>query len=230
MAKAEFPRVLDKLAKAYGNLLPSFPTDPYEFIVWWNCGYPASDAACAKGWEKLTSEIGIEPDVLLKATPKSLAAALKAGGMVPEIRAERLKEIAAIVQDECGGDLRNALAGPLAKARKILKVFPGIADPGADRILLFARIAPIAAVPSNCVHVLSRVIQGKDNENYNAGYRDAQKAIAQAVPERFEPRARAYLLVKQHGQAICKRTNPKCEVCSIRTDCAFFSSLQRGST
>jgi len=38
-----------------------------------------------------------------------------------------------------------------------LKTFPGIGNPGADRILLFARIEPLAAVPSACPHVLVRV-------------------------------------------------------------------------
>src|SRR5271170_5016707 len=114
------PELLDKLEKFHGKHEPCWPEDPYEFIVWWHCGYPASDAACAKGWEKLTSDIGIEPRQLLEATPGRLASALKLGGMVPELRASRLKEIAMRVQDEFGGDLRAALAGPVSGARKIL--------------------------------------------------------------------------------------------------------------
>jgi len=47
------PDLLNKLEKHYGRQNPWWPTDPYEFIVWWHCGYPASDAACAKGWERL---------------------------------------------------------------------------------------------------------------------------------------------------------------------------------
>ena len=94
----------------------------------------------------MTKEIGIEPEQLLTASPANLASALRRGGMVPELRAVRLKEIAARVKDEFGGDLRAALVGPIAQVRKILKEFPSIADPGADRILLFAGIAPVAAV------------------------------------------------------------------------------------
>ena len=92
--------VLDRLEEFYGPQEPSFPTEPYEFLVWWYCGYPASDAACSKGWANLIREVGIEPEKLLKAKPAKLSAALKAGGMVPEIRAERLKELAMRVQDE----------------------------------------------------------------------------------------------------------------------------------
>jgi len=216
------PELLDKLETFYGKQEPCWPVDPYEFIVWWHCGYPASDAACQKGWDKLKAGIGTEPRKLLQATPRNLASALKPGGMVPELRALRLKEIAMRVKDAFGGDLRAALAGPLSEARKTLKKFPGIADPGADRILLFAGIAPLAAVPSNSTHVLVRLLYGQERENYGVNYREAQQAIAAEVPETFDARARAYLLLKHHGQRICKRTNPKCEECPVSSNCTYF--------
>jgi len=221
--------VLDKLEKFYGKQEPCWPVDPYEFIVWWHCGYPASDAACTKGWDKLKSEVGIEPHNLLAATPGKLASALKPGGMVPELRALRLKETAMRVKDEFGGDLRLALAGPLSEVRKTLKKFPGIADPGADRILLFAGITPIAAVPSNATQVLVRILYGPERGNYGANYREAQQAIAAEVPETFDALMRAYLLLKRHDQEICKRTKPKCEQCPVSSTCAFFAGHRRSS-
>lgn len=216
--------VLDRLENFYGPQEPLFPTEPYEFLVWWYCGYPASDAACSKGWANLTREVGIEPDKLLKAKPARLSAALKAGGMVPELRAERLKEVAMRVQDEFGGDLRTALVGPISQARKLLKSFHSIADPGADRILLFGGISPVAAVPSNCVHVLDRILHSSESKNYSAAYREAQRALAAELPENFDARTRAYLLLKTHGQETCKRTNPKCETCPVNSRCAFFAA------
>ena len=227
MRKAELtiPDLLDKLERFYGKQAPCWPVDPYEFIVWWQCGYPASDAACTKGWDKLKSEVGIEPHNLLAATPGKLTSAVKAGGMVPELRALRLKEIAMRVTDEFGGDLRAALVGPLSKARKTLKKFPCIADPGADRILVFAGITPVAAVPSNCPQVLVRVLSGQERENYSLNYREAQQAIAAEVPETFDARTRAYLLLKHHGQEICKRTKPRCEKCPVRSNCSFFAAF-----
>jgi endonuclease-3 len=217
------PDLLNRLEKFYGPQEPRFPLDPYEFLIWWHCGYPASDAACEKGWKNLKQQVGIEPHHLLAASPAKIANALKAGGMVPELRAQRLKEIAMRVKDEFGGDLRSALTGSLAKVRKTLKSFPGIADPGADRILLFAGIAPPAAVPSNCTHVLIRIMQGPEGENYSASYREAQRAIAAEVSETFDARMRAFMLLKIHGQQTCKRTNPKCEECPVKSKCDFFA-------
>lgn len=215
--------LLDRLELFHRPQEPCFPIDPYEFLVWWHCGYPASDVTCAKGWDRLRAEVGIEPGKLLHAKPAKLIAALKAGGMVPELRAQRLKEIAMRVDNEFGGDLRAGLAMSAAQARKELKKFPGIADPGADRILLFAGIAPIAAVPSNCPQVLVRILKGKESENYSANYREAQRLLNE-LPETLDARGRAYLLLKQHGQEICKRTKPKCEQCPVSSKCAYFAA------
>jgi endonuclease-3 len=223
------PKVLDTLEAFHGRQTPGWPVDPYLFLVWWHCGYPASDAACAKGWETLESQIGVGAEELLAANPSKMAAALKPGGMVPELRAMRLKEIAERVQKEFGGDLSGALrALPIAKARSALKKFPNIADPGADRILLFGGISPVAAVPSNCPHVLVRIEHGRERENYGVNYKEAQQSIAAGVAAKFDARMRAYLLLKCHGQTLCKRTNPKCGECPVSGSCAFAAGKKRG--
>src|ERR1017187_4742460 len=217
------PELLDKLEKFYGRQEPCWPVDPYEFIVWWQCGYPASDTTCAKGWDKLKREVGIEPDQLLAATTRQVASALKPGGMLPELRAMRVIETAMLVMDRFGGDLRAALTGgALTAARKTLKRFPGIADPGADRILLFAGIAPIAAIPSNATQVRARILNRQESAKYAVSYREAQQAIEAEVPKKIDARTRAYLLVKQHGQEICKRAKPKCEQCPVSANCEYF--------
>ena len=208
------PEILVRLEHHYGVQRPECPVDPYLFIVWWHCGYPPSDASCARGWEALR-KIGTSPKQLLAATPKKLAEALTAGGMVPELRAMRLKEIAQRIEREFEGDIRNNLT------RAALKKFPNIADPGADRILLFAGVSPIAAVPSNNPHVLVRVLRGKERENYGVNYKLAQDAIEHDVHATLDARQRAYLLLKEHGQRLCKRTNPKCGECPIRDSCRF---------
>ena len=214
---------MDTLEAFHGVQQPCWPTDPYLFLVWWHCGYPASDAACAKGWAALNSQVGVDPEQILAANPAKLALALKADGMVPELRAMRLKEIAERVHKEFGGDLRAALGGmPIAKARAALKKFPNIADAGVDRILLFAGISPVAAIPSNCPQVLVRIQAGKEPENYGKTYGEAQRMLAAEIPATFEARMRAYLLLKCHGQQICKRTKPKCGVCPVASSCAFL--------
>lgn len=227
-ATPSLPELLRKLESFYGKQEPAWPTDPYLFLVWWLSGYPQSEANCVKGYTSLEKEVGVEPRQLLAASPARLAEALRPGGMVPELRAMRLKQVAARVQDEYGGDLRAALVGPIAQVRKALKRFPNIADPGADRILLFGELAPVAAVPSNCPHVLVRIQRGQERENYGVTYREAQQAIEAEIPAKFDARTRAYLLLKRHGQEICKRTGPKCDQCPVSSGCAYFAGKHRG--
>ena len=224
MNRLSVAEVLNQLEAFYGKQAPFWPSDPYLFLMWWYCGYPASDAACTKGWEGLTAKIVAEPNEILATRPAVLAAALKPGGMFPELRAERMKEVTARIKDEFDGDLRGALTGPIARARKILKSFPSIGDPGADRILLFAKLQPVAAVPSNCTGVLVRIQSGKEAKNYNASYHAAQRMIDSEIAATFEARQRAYLLLKRHGQELCKRTHPKCEKCPVREACEFVSA------
>jgi endonuclease-3 len=222
-------QVLDELEGFYGQQTPDCPVDPYLFLVWWHCGYPASDAACTKGWTSLTTRIGTEPQQLLEAEPAKLALALKPGGMVPELRAMRLKEIAERVQREFDGDLEASLRKlGVSKARAALKKFPSIADPGAERILLFAGISPLAAVPSNCPQVLVRIQLGQERQNYGQTYKEAQSILEAEVPAKFDPRMRAYLLLKRHGQELCKRTNPKCGECPLAGSCSFAAGKLRG--
>jgi endonuclease III len=220
--------VLDRLEEFYGPQEPCWPVDPYAFLIWWHCGYPASDVTCQRGWDALRKRVGPAPRQILSATQADLAEALKAGGMVPELRAMRLQEIARRVENEFGGDLRGGLSGRIGDVRKILKRFPGIADPGADRILLFGHLKAVAAVPSNCTQVLVRIQSGLERENYGVNYREAQKLIEAEVPAQFHARTRAYLLLKQHGQTICKRGKPRCGECPFSGNCAYAAGKNRG--
>ena len=220
--------ILQRLETQYGTQAAHWPTDPYEFLVWWHCGYPQSDERCGKGWAALTTQMSIRPESILAAKPASLTSALKNGGMVPELRAVRLKEIARRVQDQLGGRLSGALQGTIADARNILKQFPNISDPGADRILLFAGITPVAAVPSNNPLVVIRVLYGRERKNYKVNYRESQQVIEQEIPADLKQRRRAYLLLKRHGQELCKLTNPKCHECPVRADCAYYAGNLKG--
>src|SRR2546427_3186567 len=92
--------VLDSLEKMYGPQRATGPTDPYEMIVYLNCGYPASDAWCSKGFDVLKREVGLSPRELLAAPRARLAKLLRLGGIFPDQRVERLQEIARRVKGD----------------------------------------------------------------------------------------------------------------------------------
>jgi endonuclease III len=221
-------RILDLLEKAYGKQRLDEPTDPYEMVIYRNAGYPQSDANCARGFAALKSQIGLKPADVLRATDPKLRAAATAGGMMPEARAERWKEIAARVEGEFGGDLAAVLKSGMKEAKKALKKFPTIADATAEKILLFTRTAPVAALPSNCLDVPLRLGYGRAEKNWAASYRSAQEGVAAELPENFEARMRAYLLLKEHGRRVCKRSRPRCEECCVTAECAYFVRKRGG--
>lgn len=223
--------ILDALEARYGPQTPLAPTDPYRFLVWWHCGYPPAEARCEQGWQALKHEIGVEPQVLRAARPARLARVLGAGGLVPQLRAARVREVATRVLEDFAGDLAAGLArlSP-AQAHAALRKFPGIGPPGADRIVLFAGLAPLAAVPSSCPYVLPRILSGRVAAEYRASYAQAQRAIEAGIPATFTLRQRAYLLVLRHGRELCKRARPQCALCPLAQGCRFNRAGDRRRT
>ena len=225
-------QILESLEQLYGPQKPAGPGDPYEMIIYLNCGYPATDLSFSKGFDALKREVGLSPKEILAAPKAKLAKLMRLGGIVPELRAERLKEIARMAKVEFHGDLHAALkkcmqeekkqAGKgIHAAKKVLQKFPVIGEPSAEKILLFSKLAPVAAVPSACVGVPMRLWFGQEGKNYAADYRAARDVLNAELPEAFEARQRAYLLLKKHGQQICKRSKPKCEICPLTGQCAY---------
>ena len=226
---APVSEVLGRLESHYGPQSPNWPVDPYGFLIWWHSGYPQSDDRCTKGWKSLNRSIGVHPDEILQATIASLAFALRSGGLFPEARAERVREVATRVKKEFGGDLGAHLRGPVSATRKLLTTFPGIATAGADRILLFAGLAPVPAIPSNCPHAVVRILDGADPATYPATYKRASELISLNLPESFDDRARAYLLLKRHGQELCKRS-PRCVACPLNRSCRYAAANKKPAT
>jgi endonuclease III len=227
--------ILAELEKLYGPQKLAGPSDPCEMILFLNCAYPATDAKCAKGFEILKHEAGITPNEILAAPKAKLAKLLSSTGMFPAQRVDRLKQIARIVKKKAGGNLKSALKKIIPKkserdgkelrtAKKLLQEFPVIGEPSAEKILLFAKLAPVAAVPSACVGVPMRLWFAGEGKNYAADYRQARELLNSGLPETFESRQRAYLLLKKHGQEICKRSVPKCEICPVAAHCAYLQA------
>jgi len=176
----------------------------------------------------------LKPENILEAPKTKLTKLTRLGGIVPELRAEKLKEIARMAKNEFGKDLLAMLKRWMLEEKKqpgkgirgaksVLQKFPVIGEPGAEKILLFSKLAPVAAVPSACVSVAIR-LWGGTGKNYAADYRVAREILSAGLDETFEARQRAYLLLKKHGQEICKRSTPKCEICPLTRQCAYFQA------
>src|SRR6266851_5850207 len=122
--RPSLPKIVSQLAAYYGNPEPPITTDPFELILLENIAYLVSDDRREHAFKTLRQHAGTKPHEILAASHDEILQATNLGGMHPEQRVNRLREIALIAMDEFGGDLRPALNLPLAKAKRALESFP----------------------------------------------------------------------------------------------------------
>ena len=215
-----FPKLVDRLQQHYGLPAPPPSTEPLELIIWENIAYLASDKRRAEAFAILKRTIGTRPEEILDAQHSALAAIGRAG-ILPDVSAEKLLAIAKIAYEEFDSDLHSALKKPLPQAKKALKRFPGIGDPGAEKILLFTRSYALMALESNGLRVLCRVGFADEQKDYSATYRSIQDAIRGQLPKDYDSLIRIHQLLRQHGQELCKRSKPCCTKCPVRDICNY---------
>ena len=213
------PDAIAGLSKLYSITPPL--TDPFQQILWDNIGYLIDDDRRAVLFEEFRVTIGFDPASILAARRASLLLIARKGGMNPETRVERWREIAAIVVRECKGDLAGHLRtlAP-AKARTLLKRFPAIGNPGADKVLLFCGLDARPSVESNGLRVLVRLGLVPMAASYAKTYKSAAAAIGAFATRGREWLMTCHTLLREHGRVLCKRNNPRCIACPLDSICA----------
>jgi endonuclease-3 len=195
-------------------------TDPLALIVWENVGYLVDGARRQALFEEFRGRIGLDARAIASAPQATLLDIAERGGMNPPERARRLRAIAERIVETCDGDLAAELkALPTPKARALLKSFPAIADPGADKILLFGGYDLRPALDSNGLRVLVRLGFCTERASYTTTYREGVEAVrAQGVMDRDWLIA-AWVALREHGKALCKRAEPICMACPVEAGC-----------
>jgi endonuclease-3 len=219
IAHPDLRGVIAELALRYAR--PQILTDPLQQILWENIGYLIDDERRVVLFEEFAGRVGLTPGQIEAADDATLLDIARRGGMRPETRVLRWRKIAEIVESRAGGDLSGALrALPLAKARALLKAFPVIGDPGADKILLFAGIAARPSLDSNGVRALARLGFFAEGRDYAASYRAAMEALVRHGDPDRAWLITAYWVLRDHGRTLCKRAGPICLPCPIDAACA----------
>ena|SRR3989442_1002081 len=62
----------------------------------------------------------------------------------------------------------------------------------------------------------------------NVAYLAVQEAIAPQLEPDQDWLIRAHLLMRRHGQTLCRRNRPRCEACPLAEGCVFYRTA-RGS-
>jgi endonuclease-3 len=211
--------ILARLEAHHGR--PSKPParTAFEQVLWDVSCYLVPDERRAEVLERLRREVGTRPKDVLAASRSALLRAVEPGGMQPAMRAERVRA-AALLADELG-DLDAAARKPLVEAVKTFARFPSIGKPGAEKLLLFAGAHAVPALESNGLRVLERLGYAKPARSYAATYRSVRASLASEGERDVAHWTRAHLLLRRHGQEICRRTSPACAACPVRTECPW---------
>jgi endonuclease III len=215
--------ILDRLASVYGE-----PTAPpartmLELLLLENVAYLVDDHERLAAFDVLRSRVGLTPEQIL-AVPVEDLTTVTGHGILPTNQAAKLHRIAHLALDEFDGDVEMIRTLPLKRATRAMMRFPSIGEPGAEKILLFARAFPVLGLESNGVRVLTRLGLVPEEKSYAATYRQVQHFARPYADRGFEWLLRAHQLLRQHGQHLCKRSRPLCVRCPLTDTCAFVQA------
>jgi endonuclease III len=228
-----FNETIAALKRHYGAPVTPPAKGPFELVMWENACYLLPDERRLEVFEALRARVGLTAAAINAASDKVLLPLAKRGGMRPEMRVLRWREIARITLEQCAGDLDVILKLPYSAARSALKQFPTIGDPGAEKILLLCGVTAGLPLESNGLRVMLRLGWGRLQKNYGATYRSVQADLKPELPTSAARLKEAHLLLRTHGKELCKDKGPLCNHCPIATECDYghntAASFLRGS-
>ncbi|MGO9338890.1 MAG: hypothetical protein ACLPY1_15435 [Terracidiphilus sp.] len=220
-----FNKTIAALKRHYGAPEAPPAKGPFELVIWENACYLLPDERRLEVFEALRDQVGLTAAAIHEASEKILLPIAKRGGMRPETRVLRWREIARITLQQYAGDLNTILKWPYSAARSALKEFPSIGDPGAEKILLLCGVASGLPLESNGLRALLRIGWGRMQKNYGATYRSVQADLKPELPTSAARLQEAHLLLRTHGKEVCKDKAPLCHQCPVATECDYAREI-----
>lgn len=217
------PRLVRELEHHYGAAPAPYPDTPFPLVLWENVAYLASDEKRREAFEQLEAEIGLDPVRILTAPEEVLLGAAR-GGILAEKTVGKLREVARLALEI---DLDAVVQRAPREAKRALRKFPGIGEPGSEKILLFTRRHSFLAPDSNALRVLSRFGLCPDLGSYAKTYSGARELADSQIGDDLDRMIAAHQLLRRLGQELCKRKEPRCESCPVRADCQHARSAGR---
>ncbi len=213
---------IDRLRAKYGRPKRPIPSGPFEWIIWEHIGDQADDDQRAIAFRALRQKLGTTPQAILGAPKGVIIPLLELAGPDAGARLEKLRKASQVMIEIGLARLRTLVRENPAEAKKLIKKFPGIGEPGADRILLFCKSMAGLAPDPHGARVLSRLGFGKPGSSFPQVYEHVKAAIQPELPRDYNWLVQAHQLLRRHGLDLCKSSSPRCGECPLAADCAWY--------
>lgn len=182
-------------------------------------------------WAVLVSEVMLQQTPVVRVVPAYLAwlerwptPAALAGDPAGEAvrlwgrlgyprRALRLHAAAVAVVERHGGELPRDVPSLLA--------LPGVGDYTARAVAAFAFGQRVPVVDTNVRRVVARAVEGRANA---AVTRRDLDLVERLLPAAASAAATASIALMELGALVCTARAPRCELCPVRPDCAWFAA------
>ena len=142
--------------------------------------------------------------------PADLAAHIRPAGYF-RVKANRLRNLLAMIRERFGGDLQQLFALEPAVMREHLLAVSGIGPETADSIILYAANKPIFVVDAYTHRILSRHGLIDDEADYHA----VQELFHDHLPADVQLYNEYHALLVRLGKECCKKRNPRCQECPL---------------
>jgi endonuclease-3 len=221
-------QVSQRLEGAYGPPPSRLPLDTVSELVLGILSQNTSDKNSRPAFRALKGAFPNWEDVA-QATEADIAKAIRHAGL-HHTKARYIKHAVQRAVEQGNGNGHHGhgpnmdfLASmPVEKAIAYLEALPGVGPKTARVVLLFGLRLPVFPVDTH-VHRVSRRL---GIIGLKVSREQAHKLLEQFFPP--DDYYAAHLLLIQHGRRTCLARNPRCQVCVLADECAYYQALQAG--
>jgi len=206
----------ERMLKAYGRQHWWPGESAFEVMVGAVLTQGTAWANAAKAIANLKQRDALSPRALRDLPEGELSRLLHPSGY-HDVKARKLKALAAWLAETCSDDILRLLCTPTDDLRQRLLSVWGIGPETADSILLYALGRPAFVVDTYTRRILSRL--GFD---VPAAYEDLCRWLEARLPRDAALYADFHALLVRHAKEAC-RSRPLCSRCCLRDACTTAS-------
>lgn len=212
ISEKDFKKMAKILVETYNPKVWSEGLTPFAVLVSVVLSQATERKGNIRAFKNLKEHFELTPKSMAKADVSELAECIKPAGLHNN-KSVKIRKMAQVIVDEYGGNLNNLLSLSKEKARERLMSLPGVGQKTADVVLNLVSNVPVFPIDTH----IERIAKRLPLVDIKAGYGEIKAAFERWTPA--NERRAFHLTLIEHGREVCKKINPKCEICPIFNYC-----------